>query len=232
MFAAVDRRRAQKEAALAAAREPGFWESPGRFEALASIEYLDRLDAAGRTAEGLLRRLPARGSGTAPAARLVSLLAERLYLLRAAGAGLDAGDPHDAVVQIETAGGRAARGFAQRLREMYAAWAARRGMRLDEVSVRDGGAVVSVSGLAAYTILRLESGLHVLERPARDRSFERSSVRVTVTPDQSDPADQTPSRKVVRRYREQPSPLVRDAVRGWRTGRLDRVLGGDFDLIS
>jgi ATP-dependent Clp protease ATP-binding subunit ClpC len=36
----------------------------------------------------------------------------------------------------------------------------------------------------------------------------------------------------VRRYREDPSPMVRDAVRGWRTGRLDLVLGGDFDLIG
>jgi ATP-dependent Clp protease ATP-binding subunit ClpC len=35
----------------------------------------------------------------------------------------------------------------------------------------------------------------------------------------------------VRRYREWPSPLVRDGVRGWRTGRLDHVLGGDFDLM-
>ena len=37
--------------------------------------------------------------------------------------------------------------------------------------------------------------------------------------------------RVVRRYREQPSPLVRDAVRGWRTGRIDRVWAGDFDLV-
>ena len=36
---------------------------------------------------------------------------------------------------------------------------------------------------------------------------------------------------VVRRYREHPSPLVRDSIRGWRTGKLDRVLEGDFDLI-
>jgi hypothetical protein len=28
------------------------------------------------------------------------------------------------------------------------------------------------------------------------------------------------------------TPLARDRVRGWRTGRLDRVLAGDFDLIS
>jgi ATP-dependent Clp protease ATP-binding subunit ClpC len=37
---------------------------------------------------------------------------------------------------------------------------------------------------------------------------------------------------VVRRYRREPSPLVRDAVRGWRTGRLDRVLDGEFDVLG
>jgi ATP-dependent Clp protease ATP-binding subunit ClpC len=40
------------------------------------------------------------------------------------------------------------------------------------------------------------------------------------------------SRAVVRRYRREPSPLVRDSVRGWRTGRLDRVLAGEFDVLS
>jgi hypothetical protein len=38
--------------------------------------------------------------------------------------------------------------------------------------------------------------------------------------------------EVVRRYREEPSPLARDRVRGWRTDRVDRVLAGDFDLIA
>ena len=37
---------------------------------------------------------------------------------------------------------------------------------------------------------------------------------------------------IVRRYRERPTPLVRDSVRGWRTGRLDFVLAGGFDLIE
>jgi len=36
--------------------------------------------------------------------------------------------------------------------------------------------------------------------------------------------------QIVRRYRDKPSPLVRDTLAGWRTGRLDRVLAGDFDL--
>ena len=41
----------------------------------------------------------------------------------------------------------------------------------------------------------------------------------------------TPTR-IVRRYRRTPSPLVRDGVRGYRTGRLDRVLAGDFDVVA
>jgi hypothetical protein len=36
---------------------------------------------------------------------------------------------------------------------------------------------------------------------------------------------------VVRRYREE-QPLVRDAAGRWRTGRLDLVLDGDFDLLQ
>ena len=37
---------------------------------------------------------------------------------------------------------------------------------------------------------------------------------------------------VVRRYRSDPSPLVRNMNGSWRSGRLDAVLGGDFDLIA
>lgn len=38
--------------------------------------------------------------------------------------------------------------------------------------------------------------------------------------------------QIVRRYRERPSPLVRDTIGGWRTGRIDRVLIGDFGLFA
>ena len=37
---------------------------------------------------------------------------------------------------------------------------------------------------------------------------------------------------IVRRYREDPDMLVRDARKGWRSGKLDAVLAGDFDLIG
>jgi ATP-dependent Clp protease ATP-binding subunit ClpC len=36
---------------------------------------------------------------------------------------------------------------------------------------------------------------------------------------------------IVRRYRERP-PLVRNADGRWRTGRLDLVLAGEFDLLD
>jgi hypothetical protein len=37
---------------------------------------------------------------------------------------------------------------------------------------------------------------------------------------------------VVRRYRREPSPLVRTADGSWRTGKYDAVLRGDFDLLA
>ena len=38
--------------------------------------------------------------------------------------------------------------------------------------------------------------------------------------------------RVVRRYRREPSPLVRNADGSWRTGKYDTVLGGNFDLLA
>ena len=40
------------------------------------------------------------------------------------------------------------------------------------------------------------------------------------------------SSTVVRRYRLDSSPLIRDGVHHWRTGRQDLVLEGDFDLLA
>jgi ATP-dependent Clp protease ATP-binding subunit ClpC len=37
---------------------------------------------------------------------------------------------------------------------------------------------------------------------------------------------------IIRRYRDDAAPLVRDLAGGWRSGRLDAVLAGDFDLIA
>jgi ATP-dependent Clp protease ATP-binding subunit ClpC len=152
--------------------------------------------------------------------------------------------------------------FARTLTHMYRRWAERRRMRFEVIEEHDGArsngagteeyrALLAVSGYAAYTILRQEAGLHVLENPQDEKSsFRRASASVRVVGQPEEPAGRrpealrehaeralsadahTPQQPVVRRYREEPSPLVRDSARGWRTGRLERVLDGDFDLMG
>ena len=110
--------------------------------------------------------------------------------------------------------------------------------------------IAAVSGFGAWSILSGETGIHVLESPSdKGKSFARCKAHVRVAPQSAEPvtggaaslrraataafADYKPGRpKIVRRYRREPSPVVRDSVHGWRTGRLDLVLGGDFDLIE
>jgi ATP-dependent Clp protease ATP-binding subunit ClpC len=114
----------------------------------------------------------------------------------------------------------------------------------------EGGHLLAISGIGAHRILAPETGVHVLESPHgpaphSDKSFDRVAVTVAVAPGipappEIDPvelarqalAPLAPPSAVVRRYRTEPSPLVRDTVREWRTGRLDRVLAGEFDVIT
>ena len=113
-------------------------------------------------------------------------------------------------------------------------------------------ALFAVSGYAAFRILRHEAGLHVFETPQDEKSsFRRATASVRVVGQPEEPPGRggrealreqaeralaaeahATQQQVVRRYREEPSPLVRDSARGWRTGRLERVLDGDFDLFT
>ena len=226
-----------KSEALEAMRAPHFWESDERHGVLSRIEYLDRLSAAGATAQRLAARLD---TGRETQSReLVGMLARRLHVLDAAVRGLEAGEPADAEIVIRAAHGDdspAAEAVVDRLAAMYAAWADARGMRAHRHDAERGQAL-TVTGLGAFTLLRPEAGLHVFEVPTRERSFDRVAALVTVAPRDHEArpgdADLPPASEptIVRRYREAPSPLVRDAS-GARTGRIDRVLGGDFDLIG
>jgi ATP-dependent Clp protease ATP-binding subunit ClpC len=94
-------------------------------------------------------------------------------------------------------------------------------------------------------VLARECGLHVLELAESQSGASRATarVRLAVTPlGDVPPARLTaalvkafgqtpPSSAVVRRYRREPSPLVRSGDGSWRSGRLDAVLRGDFDLL-
>ena len=227
----------EKQQALIRTREHTFWQSEERHEVLGLIEYVDRLGAASATAERLGARLA--GGREAQSRELLRLLANRLHVLNAALAGLEEGIASDATLTLRAGhadDSDAGAQFRQELTAMYVDWADGRGMRVRR-SGADAGTVLEVSGLGAYTLLRPETGLHVLELPTGERSFDRVTVLVTVEPadvvpraGQDTPADAADP-TVVRRYRHAPSPLVRDAS-GARTGRIDRVLAGDFDLFA
>ena len=236
-----------KERDLAEMRNDSFWDSPERFDVLARIELVDRVQAAFRTAQRLSNRLTRlrADNGHASAREVVKLLAERLYLLDRACSNAGASDPADAFVEVRAIGvDRAEEAFAVKLVEMYEAWGRRRGMRVRRLwSDVSPTRVLAVSGIGAYQILATESGLHVYESPRDERTFDRVAVQVVVAPcspssPETEPAEaarralaeSTAPKTIVRRYRADPSPLVRDSVRG-RTGRLDRVLAGDFDVI-
>jgi ATP-dependent Clp protease ATP-binding subunit ClpC len=250
----------RKTASLAMTSSPEFWESQERFAILGEIEYMDRLERAFDTATSLFHRLKGEGerARTSFSKVLVQRLANRLYLLENAFEGEDGGLPRDAFVAIEPGSDSSqdemAHSFASRLSKMYLNWAVKRQMRhkiLVEERI-DGDRlkrfVLAVAGLGAYAILSQESGIHVWEDPGGgEKTFKRLKVYVRVAPQplvsedatelqQAQAEEQFASlgtlRTVVRRYREEPSPLVRDSIQGWRTGKLERVFDGDFDLIS
>jgi hypothetical protein len=101
--------------------------------------------------------------------------------------------------------------------------------------------VLAVSGFGAHRALAAEAGLHVLETPGEETKRFTARVRVVEEPAADTPAlyakllhalgEAPAGRAVIRRYRDGDSPLVRDSASGKRSGQLDRVLKGDFDLI-
>ena len=235
---------------------PDFWSQPQRYRSLARLALMDRVAAAARTADALRTRL-ARGTGGPGhySRELVARLALSLYLVKA---GL-ADALEDAAVEValmvepalESSGGdgKATAAWCQQLRDMYRGWSHKRHMQMSELpaGLAPGDApVLLISGFGAHRVLQRECGLHVLEladgRSGANRATAR--VRLAITPLGDVPAAKLasalskafgatpPSSAVVRRYRGEPSPLVRNADGTWRSGRLDAVLGGDFDLLG
>ena len=212
-----------------------FWQRPERRAVLDRLERIDRIEAGVGSASGLRARLGrSAGRGAGEVARRLALLVAALDA--AIEAVLD-GSPEDARLELRPADARARGNLAwrDRLAAMYAAWGQARGMRV-RVHPADAQGVVRIelSGYAAWTSLRREAGLHVLETREGDAEA-RHSVRVAVHADPAAPEATVPAdadTRICRRYDDGPSPLVRDTVRGWRSGRLDRVLAGDFDLIG
>jgi ATP-dependent Clp protease ATP-binding subunit ClpC len=244
---------------LAMPATEGFWQRTDRFEVLGRAEYMDRIEAGARSARSLLARLDGDGAAQRQVwpRNMVARLAQQMLLLEAAGEEAMSTGPRDAFVYVQSGPDGPDRAgeqdFARQVAAMYEAWARQRGMRIAVLkpSTRHAGDTVwlAVSGFSSFVVLAQEDGLHVLEWGTNaDGGIKRASVRVRVLPQPPTPARDgeaeltrqaadvlagapAPAPTIVRRYRGTPSPLVRDAVRGWRTGRLERVLAGDFDLV-
>jgi hypothetical protein len=120
-------------------------------------------------------------------------------------------------------------------------------MRIAEIAAGSPGrSLLVISGFGASRLLAGEAGLHVMDYEDAGAPH-RAVARVTVSPTPAtlprSSAEQhaalcaalettAVSSFVVRRYRLDASPLVRDSRHGWRTGRVDLVFGGNFDVMG
>ena len=224
-----------KEEAARAMQRKDFWQWPERQHVLDRLERMDRIESGLRSANSLYARL-SRGAGRS-AGEFVRRLALLVMAIDSAISAIKRNEPEAAQLEIVPTDMRtpSAQEWRDRVAEMYVSWAQARGMRIKRrgPSAVSGALHLDVSGFGAYQALSDEQGLHVLETRLGETEV-RYSVRVTVIPDPalSKPRSPTdPESRICRRYTDGPSPLVRDSVHGWRSGRLDRVLAGDFDLL-
>ncbi len=247
---------AGKQECLQAMSRVGFWEDAGRHALLARLENLDSIEAGLANAQSLVRRLQGRPVHAGAPVAIVTNLAQQLYLIERALADLETDLAPEVFVGIDvvaedSGNGVAAQRWSDRMLQMYRDWARKRRVRFAMLRTGSGfddaGHIAAVAGFGVHGILGREAGMHVWETPDGKGGFDRCTARVRVV---AQPAQPRPVARnevefamrclgtaskgttIVRRYREAPSPLVRDAVAGWRSGRLDQVLSGDFDLMA
>ena len=231
-----------------------FWTRPDRHETLARLALMDRVKAAAATAGALQGRLAKGTERTGKYSReLVARLALQLHLVREGVKDVLEAAPIEVVLVVEPAFERpgdsaTVRAWCSELLGMYRAWCGNRHMQLAEIQAVAARQLpgLLISGFGAHRLLSREVGLHVLERAEDGESASRAAARVRLAvaplgdlpPERlrtalADALGRGPQpHAVVRRYRRGPSPLVRDMNGGWRTGKLDAVLRGDFDLIA
>jgi ATP-dependent Clp protease ATP-binding subunit ClpC len=230
-----------------------FWSRRDRFDTLARLALMDRVKAAMESAAALRVRL-ARGTRTQHpySADLMGRLALQLHLVKDGIKDAIDSAPIELALVVEPvfdgAGDRDATfAWCAKLTQMYRNWVAKRHMQISELRRGNGAEketpLLLISGFGAFRTLQEEAGLHVFEPSEGSAARVTARVRVAAVPLGDAGADK--ERKlvmkaldgaprpavVVRRYREQP-PLVRDASGKVRTGRLDLVLGGEFDLLQ
>lgn len=225
----------RKQECLQAMQDPGFWQSSQRWERLALAEYIDRVESSLKATRDILTRLLDH-PGSRPVSPeklrlLVSKQAQRLFLLEHAYPEISAGDSPDALLVIQAR--PEDEPFAVQLRQMYQGWASYHAMTIEEVETPHFWAA-RINGFGAHALLAPDHGQHQWVEGRKGLSRQCDVHVFTVRPGQDLPdTSQLPSLSTTcRRYQELPTPLVADKKRNYRTGRLDLVLRGHFDLIA
>ena len=213
-------------------RAADFWSRPDRHRTLARLALMDRVKAAASTASSLRERLANSTRHTGKSSReLVSRLAQQLHLIKEGMRDVREDAPIEVALLVEPAfdkpgDNRLTREWCAQLQDMYRAWAGKRNMQLAEIAGERPGdpPLLLISGFGAHRCLSREVGLHVLDLAEDDKRGSRATARVclTVAPLGDVPEhklrglllqalqQQSRPQAIVRRYRGDPSPLVRN----------------------
>ena len=228
-----------------------FWDRDDRHAVLARYALLDRVKAAFETALNLEQRLTRTEHRAGRfSSELITRLAAQLYVLDHGIQDALSDAPVEVAIAVESAldhGPETApqREWRDQLLSMYRAWSVKRRMQLTQIEgPPTSGPILLVAGFGAARILSGEAGLHVQERDAPEEGRVVARVLMGEPPGMLPPGKReqhaalraellkNAGTAIVRRYRLESAPLVRDASGGWRTGRAELVLQGDFDLLS
>ena len=178
---------------------------------------------------------------------MIKKLALRIFLLDKSIKSYQKDEAQDVFVRINYK--KSDSEYGNNIKNMYKSWAKHRGMRIETLKESfdsdDCNTIYSFIGFGAFSLLRDESGYHVFEhKSSRKNEILKTRIKVDViamTNEDHRLKDSTvilerfsKSRvsKNVRRYKMDKSPIVKDLKNHWQTGKIDRVLNGDFDFYN
>jgi hypothetical protein len=185
---------------------------------------------------------------------LVARLAMQVHLVREGLKDLDEKAPAEVALIVEPAfvsdssDGGLAEAWCAEIAKMYRSWAQNRNMNAREIDAVPGvaGPALLVAGFGAHRALAREAGLHILEKSESAGMSGRLTAQVLIAPLPLGNVSTAETRQalatsfskakrasnVVRRYRRGPTPLVRNGDGTVRSGKVEDVLRGNFDLFA
>ncbi len=245
---------AQKAQLTGEIGSPEFWSRTDRAQTLVRLELMDRIEVATETATSLQSRLARQTGAPGKSIRdLVARLAMQIHLVNEGLKDLDEKAPVEVALIVEPAfvsdadESEAANAWCAEVGAMYRAWARNRNMNATEIDAIPGvaEAALIVAGFGAHRALAREAGLHILEKSEGGGTRLTAQVLITTLPLGN--ASKAEIRQtlaaafggkakrgtnIVRRYRRGATPLVRNGDGSIRSGKVEEVLRGNFDLFT